>query len=287
MSPPPDEGWLAQLDLRFVARGGRSVMTRSRHFGPLRVQRPFYPEGPAGPCHVYMLHPPGGVVGSDRLELTLRAGPGSQALLTTPGAGKLYRTRGPLATISQRVVAAAGAYVELLPQETIAFRGADALLDTTIELETGARAVGWDIVCLGRPAAGERFDAGRLRQRIELRVDGALRWLERADYRGGSALLDAPWGLHGRPVIGTMWCAPAEEAELELARRACAALETEDTADTAGATRIAFTRIRGVLVGRCLAASTAAVRDRFERAWLALRAHTGLQGVARPRVWNT
>ncbi len=56
--------WQAALALRFEADArdtsdsGRAItrLTRRRHHGPLRVQRPFYPEGRHGCCHVYLLH---------------------------------------------------------------------------------------------------------------------------------------------------------------------------------------------------------------------------------------
>lgn len=59
-------GWRAELALTLAPRHGRTVMTECRHLGPLRIQRPFYPEG-AVP-HLYLLHPPGGVVGGDELS---------------------------------------------------------------------------------------------------------------------------------------------------------------------------------------------------------------------------
>ena len=48
--------WAASLELGFEGRqqDGRPVtrMATARHRGPLRVQRPFYPEGRYGCCHV-------------------------------------------------------------------------------------------------------------------------------------------------------------------------------------------------------------------------------------------
>ncbi|HBG30343.1 MAG TPA: urease accessory protein, partial [Gammaproteobacteria bacterium] len=54
----------------------------------------------ASVCQVTLLHPPGGLVGGDRLELTAALDEGAQALITTPAAGKVYRSAG--ATAEQR-----------------------------------------------------------------------------------------------------------------------------------------------------------------------------------------
>ena len=58
----PQRRWAAALSLGFDLRndGPGSTVTRlarRKHHGPLRVQRPFYPEGRNGCCHVYLLHP--------------------------------------------------------------------------------------------------------------------------------------------------------------------------------------------------------------------------------------
>jgi ABC-type multidrug transport system fused ATPase/permease subunit len=94
-------GWLGRLDLELAVRAGRTVLARKRQVGPLTVQRLFYPE--ASNCHLYLLHPHGGVVGGDRLEIELDVGAGASVLLTTPGAAKLYRSTGALACVQQRL----------------------------------------------------------------------------------------------------------------------------------------------------------------------------------------
>ena len=81
--------WLASLRLDIEERRARSVLARNERSGPIQVQRPF-PQ-PHGGVHLYILHPPGGMVGGDRLDIQIRTGPQSRALLTTPSATKFYR----------------------------------------------------------------------------------------------------------------------------------------------------------------------------------------------------
>ena len=131
------------------------------------VQRPFYPEGPEVP-HVYVLHPPGGLVGGDRLRLDVTIDARAHALITTPAATKIYRSAGPLASQKQRFEVGEGGALEWLPQETILHDGANADLTTRVSLAAGARFVGIDTLCFGLPARGETFATGRCRQRFEI-----------------------------------------------------------------------------------------------------------------------
>ena len=103
-------GWEARLALRFEQRAGRTVLAHRSHEGPLAVQKPFYPEGDV--CHVYLLHPPGGVVGGDRLAIEIEVASNAHAVITTPAAGKLYRSAGPASMQEQRLSVAPGAALE-------------------------------------------------------------------------------------------------------------------------------------------------------------------------------
>jgi urease accessory protein len=271
---PAAEGWLARLELGFAARAGRTVLSQRRHQGPLVVQRPFYPEG--GICHLYLLHPPGGIVGGDRLELDLVCEAASHALLTTPGASKFYRSAGFLAMQRQRLRVAEGATLEWLPQEQIVFSGAAADSLTRIDLAPGARFLGWEISCLGRPASGESFTHGTLRQRLELWRAGKPLLLERSRIKGGSDWLQARWGAAGHTVLGTLAATGASEEHVELARAA-----------VADADELAVTRLDDVLIARYLGASAEQARRLLTRIWAALR--PPLLGVAacEPRIWRT
>ena len=62
--------WHEQLDLDYTRDGERTIAL-DRHEGPLRVLQRLYPEGDAI-CHHVLVHPPGGIVGGDVLELDAR-----------------------------------------------------------------------------------------------------------------------------------------------------------------------------------------------------------------------
>ena len=227
--------WHGHLQLNYRLEGGRTI-AHDRHEGPLRVLRSLYPEGP-GICHHVLVHPPGGLAGGDVLEVEATLESGTHALLTTPGATRFYRSEGGLAVQRTRLQLADSAPAEWLPLETLAYRSCRAENHLRLELAPGAEALGWDIVCLGLPAAGDQFDDGDFLQHLEL----PGQWLERGRVHGqDKALLRSPLGWAGHRVLGTLWCAtgtamerPRREALLDAARAAAA--ETP-LAATAGST---------------------------------------------------
>ena len=166
--PLTSPAWHAELHLGFARDGERTALVENRHLGPLRVQKALYPEG-SPVCQAILLHPPSGIAGGDHLKICATVGTGAHAQLTTPGAGKWYRTSGAEASQDIELSVAEGATLEWLPQETIVFDGAQARMHTRVSLAADSRFIGWDILCLGRTASGERFDTGRfeLHYRIE------------------------------------------------------------------------------------------------------------------------
>jgi urease accessory protein len=273
-----ESGWAAELALRFAVRGERTELVERRHVGPLRVQRPFHPE-PSGACHVYVLHPPGGVVGGDQLALDVSVESGAHALLTTPAATKLYRSAGPRARVVQSLQVAGGARLEWLPHENIAFSAAHAALTTRVDLARGARFLGWEMLCLGRPASGEVFERGEVAQRIEILVGGKLAYCERGSYAAGSEVLSAAWGLQGQPVTGTFVAAGVDVSEHADELRAVLGVEAPGLA--------AVSCMGELTVVRYLGPSTEQARGCFVRAWEVLRPRVLGVPTSAPRIWAT
>lgn len=247
-----------------------------RHRGPLNLQRAFYPEG--GLPHLYVLHPPGGVVGGDELRINIALAAGSQALVTTPAAGKLYRSGGRRAQLDQHLTVGADALLEWLPQETIVYEGAVADSLTRVDLEKDSRFVGWEMLCLGRPAAAEAFLEGELRQRFEIWRDDEPVWLERARFSGASTALSSAWGLQEKPLAATLVAVGHDAGLAEAIRGGVAVGEGE---------AFAVTQLEEVLVCRYLGTQAQRARQCLTRAWQLIRPALAGREACIPRVWNT
>jgi len=271
-------GWRAELELGFIRRGEETVLARRRHAGPLAVQKPLYPEGEAV-CHAIVLHPPAGIAGGDELRIGVEVEAGAQALLTTPGAGKWYRSDGRLARQGLEMKVSPGGTAEWLPQETIVFDGARAAMRTDVQLGAGARYLGWEILCLGRSASGERFGRGSLQLSMRIAREGRLLWAEQGALEGGSPWLDSAAGFAGCTVSATLLAAGAPVDAALIA--ACRAIGTDADA------RCGVTALPDLVVARWLGDSGEAARDWLEGVWRHLRPAFIGREAQRPRIWNT
>jgi len=264
-------GWQAQLDLSFESRGGDTVLTGRRHIGPLVVQRPFYPE--AGACHVYVVHPPGGIVAGDELSLRATVQPAAHALITTPAAGKFYRSEGPTARLMQEFTVQGGR-LEWLPQENIYYPEALAEVGTHVHLEGTARFVGWEISCFGLTARAQPFCAGELRQGLELRVDGELVLCEHQTVN--CDVIEARWGTAGNASVGTLVAFPAGTLDLRAAR----SVQQDDVL-------LSCTLVDGSMICRAIAPRADRLRRAFVAVWTAIRPLLMGCAAVPPRVWAT
>lgn len=269
LAEPVVASWKADLALGFEARGGRTILARRRLDGPLVVQKALHPEGDAV-CHAIVVHPPGGIAGGDELTLSADVPAGAHALLTTPGAGKWYRSSGALA--SQRLRLRVEGTLEWLPRESIVFDGALARIESTLELGQGGAYIGWEVLCLGRKGSGERFTRGSVRLASRISRAGRLLWAERGRIDAGGALAASPAGLGGQSVFGTM----------------IATLEREDRELVAACREhAAVTHLPGLLVARHLGDCGEEALERFTRLWSLLRPVVAGRAAARPRIWST
>jgi urease accessory protein len=291
LAPSAGSGsWHGRASLRF-SRGDDGL---SRHQGsasaPLKIQRSFNRAN--GRCELPLLHTAGGLVGGDRLSITVDLEPGSRALLTSVAAQKVYgtigrsrlRPEGAWALQELAFQLEEGADLEWLPQELVVY--ADGLFEqrTRVNLAPGAGWLGAELVRLGRTAAGESLGAGRWRSLLEIRRrdPGGDRWelVDRLEL-GGSSLVEAH-GLGGEPVFGSLvWAAPRTLAGAELVElvEACRG----DRSGLVGT--MACGSLEQGLLARYRGPSSTAARSWFTRLWARIRAAQGLAAPELPRVW--
>ena len=273
--------WHASLQLDYTLEGTRTV-ARHAHNGPLRILQSLYPEGDAV-CHNVLVHPPGGLVGGDTLDITATVGPGAHGLVTTPGATRFYRSTGELALQRTHLTLAEGARLEWLPLEALCYNACNAENHLTLNLAPGAECMGWDVTALGLPHAGQPFDTGRFVQHIE----APGRWLERgvidaADHR----LLESPLGLAGQRCMASLFFVvgtPLERARRDTALDAArAVMDAHALKASAGAT----SPNGQVLVVRALAPQVEPAMQLLQQVRAAWRAALWQLCAEPPRIWS-
>lgn len=280
-------GWQGRLELEFVAREGGTRLGRSFVQAPMKVQRPFFPEGDRV-CHVVTLHTAGGVVGGDRLSTQVHLAQNAHALSTTATAGKIYRSNGQVAEQTTHLRLASGGCLEWLPQETIVFDGADCRQRLRVDLEGNALWLGWEITRLGRTARGERFSGGCWRSHTEVWQDGRLLWVDPQKILGGSPALTSPHGLNNCPVAASfaIFGQPVAQlpADLLLQTRQLV-IPASPPSHRLSPAQHAATRLQSGLLYRYRGHSTLEARRWFIQIWHLLRPALVKRSGFLPRIW--
>jgi urease accessory protein len=191
--------WRAELKLDYTRESQGSV-ARYLHQGPLRILQSLYPEGNQI-CHNVLVHPPGGLVGGDTLDIQVSVAKGAHGLVSTPGATRFYKSGGHPAL--QQVVAHVSdqARLEWLPLEAIAYNDCEATNRAVFHLAPGAELITWDVTALGLPSSDQSFTQGHFQQHLE--IPGV--WLERGNIQGNDARwLNSPLGLAGQKCFASL-----------------------------------------------------------------------------------
>jgi urease accessory protein len=274
--------WKASLLLRCERAADKSVLTERIHYGPLRLLKPLYPEGDVV-CHAVIVHPPGGIVSGDELDIDVSVADAGHLLVTTPGAQKWYRSRGQCALANTITRVGTGSALEWLPQETMIFDGANVSQRLSVYVNDNARCFGWEILCLGRTTRDERFTKGVFRQQLQIVRDGTLIWCEHTLLRGNDPLLNSPLGLAGKPVMATAWLVyPAEENATDVERLAIVRAVLANNMMVA-----ASNPASGLIVIKVVSDSAETVRHLLTKVWSRIRFEVFATAPQIPRIWST
>ncbi len=275
----PDAGWEALLQLGLTYKADKTVLSKRCHFGPLTLQRPFYPEKD-GTCHLYILHPPGGVVGGDSLSIDVLCGENTSTLFTTPGASKFYRSNGIDAWQNHRLKVKQNACLEWLPQETILFDATRVCSCTRVQLSEKASFIGWEIVSFGRPACDEEFVQGWFKQSFEIWKGDEPLLIDRVNVQDRSEVFNSLWGLQEQPVMGLLTIVNEDLNVLKEAKLKIQGMIND-------VSRLSVTMLGPVLVCRCLDVNSMSIRNIFIQIWKSIRSLVLGKNPSEPRIWAT
>jgi urease accessory protein len=272
--------WNASLSLDYTLEADRSVV-RYLHDGPLRVLQSLYPEGDAV-CHNVLVHPPGGLVGGDTLDIRVTAGAGAHGLVTTPGATRFYRSEGALAVQRAHLRLEAGARMEWLPLEAILYSGCLAENHLTFDLAPGAELMGWDVTALGLPNADQPYARGTFCQHIEM--PGV--WLERGAMDASDVrLLSSPAGLAGNTCLASLFFAAGSVLGRERRDRALDGARQVLDAHALKASAGVTSPNPQVVVLRVLAPQVEPAMDLLRKVWAVWRVLMWEKSATPPRIW--
>lgn len=263
--------------VRFEHRHGATRLATLYHHDPLRVLLP--DPRPGDPPAAVLVTTSGGMVGGDRLDIALSAGPGARALITTQAAEKVYRSTGADCRIDTRVSVEEGGWLEWMPQEAIVFEGSRLRRLTRLDLAGDARLIAGEMLVFGRAAFGETVTRGLVRDAWEVALDGRPIWADALHLDGDVAeALAHPAGFGGAGACATLLHAGPDAAGF---------LDTvRGEAERFEGVRIGATAFPGLLVARILGGEARAVRRAYAGLWSHLRAAAGGLPARLPRLWE-
>lgn len=288
----PKNAWLANLFLEFSLTPSGSQLTRTKRQGPLTVQKAFYPEG-RDCAHIYLLHPPAGIVSGDELRINIHVNEQAHSLVTTPGANRFYRARDDLSIGDSKQVQyceltiAAQAACENFPLETIVYEGADGFNTVDVHLTKNSAYLGWDITCLGLPSSGHLFKKGSYTQLNRVYCEKSLIYHDRIAITPDNNIHQHMAGLNSHSVFAT-FMAYAPEGQLNDNDNKALVEQLRTCMIEKGAEQcISITQIRQLLVIRYLGQQAEECKALFMQLWQIIRP-LYLNKVANiPRVWLT
>ncbi|NHO66575.1 urease accessory protein UreD [Aestuariicella hydrocarbonica] len=310
VSSPAHLNWHARLNLRLQLGPRGTRLVHNEHEGPLYVQKPFYPEGDEL-AHLYVLHPPGGLVSGDRLQLDVEVGNGAQTLLTTPGAGRVYRARADRALQHQlnHFQVGAGSSLEWLPLETIIYPNARTRLETRVDLHAGARFIGWEVTSLGLPACKLDAQEAEVSQRLTVTCEGEPVFVEQFHLNAQTRrLFNAMAGMQAKPINAVFVAGPfatdspfGAKSEESIQRAEWIAQQNHHHSEAllnsagpgmageslVGESLVGLSQVGDFVVGRYLGHCSEQARQLFQRWWAQLRPQLLARLACPPRIWFT
>jgi len=144
------------LHLTSAAYANGLTYLREQSFrAPMHLSKPHHDEGS---LVVNIVNPTAGIFDDDVISLAVTAEMRSSIVLTTPSAGRVYRSRkGGTARMTQKYRVESGAHLEFYPEPFIPQAGSRYEQKSTLKVAAGGTLIFFEWLTPGRVASGESF----------------------------------------------------------------------------------------------------------------------------------
>ncbi len=278
-SIPNISSWEGILNINYQKKANKTEIKSSYSRSPFKVQSPFYPEN-NDVCHTVIIHTAGGIVGGDTLTQNIYLENNCHSLITTPAAGKIYKSNGKIAQQNIKIKIENNSCLEFFPQENIIFNGAKYQQNYKIELAENAHYCTWEIDRFGRTARGEKFTQGDWKSSCEIRQNNKLIWVDRQWLAGNEVNCQSINGLNNYAISGSFYWM-GSQVSLELVKQCRELANSHISRGEIGVTQ----GINGVIC-RYRGNSTAEVKRWFIDVWGLLRVHFLQKDKIISRIWQ-
>lgn len=221
--------------MRFVARGGRTVLACSRVKVPLALVRPFPLDDGGQLVQLITIGP--GLCAGDRIDLRISVESGARVVITTPAATRvLSMMDGQRAEQHVELNVHAGATLEYYPAVTIPFPESAFAQTIRVNADAGARAGVLETWALGRTSRDEYLRFTRVSSRTAVHVDGAPVYADAMELHPGRDRLDGAGILARRRYVASgVWygLAVPEDATIPVDRADLAIVLAQSRPDVA------------------------------------------------------
>ncbi|WP_353948406.1 urease accessory protein UreD [Sporolactobacillus sp. Y61] len=196
--------WTGELRLEMSGKQGKTVPSSVYFRGALKVMRPLYLDNSGQACYI-VINPGGGYVDQDKYKMDVVLKDGSELLLTTQAATKVYRT--PTKTVYQENFFELhdDSLLEYKPEPLIAYRDASYYQKSVIRMSTKAMLLYEDMITPGWSDNDQLFPYRNIRMKTEIYVDGKLVVLDHLSLIPKMQYMKNTGFLEGYTHLGTLF----------------------------------------------------------------------------------
>jgi urease accessory protein len=280
-------GKVGELRLGFSLRDGRSVLDDLYRVAPLLVQQALYwdeamPELPI----VSVISVGGGILQGDRYRIAIDVGEGACAHVTSQGFNRIHQMDANYASQYQEVRAAAGSYLEYLPNFTLPYRDSRFVSETEIVADETATVLYADMIMSGRKHhhASERFGFDLLSTRVRARrPDGRLIFAEKLLVEKGNDTIELPAVARGYDAFANVLCLTPPDTAARIDERIGINAGPDQPRAMSGVSKLPG---GAGLMFRAIGVESYDVRAEVKRFWTAVREEACGRTLAKDFLWQ-